>query len=74
MAECVFAPLPKGVKRLQYEVSKIQLDSRCKQKKKSHDFARVKNDTNDKQLSPGTANLPQLIPVTQLIFILYDNE
>ena len=40
MAECVFAPVPKGVKRLQYEVSKIQMDSRRKQKKKSHDFER----------------------------------
>jgi len=49
------------------EVSKIKPDNRRKQKK-SHDFERVKNGTNDRQLSPGTTNLPQLIPVTQLIF------
>jgi len=66
-AECVFAPVTKWVKRLKNEVSTIQLDSRCKPKK-SHDFEIQNNGTNDRQLSPGTANSPQLIPVTQLVF------
>jgi hypothetical protein len=44
MAECIHVPIPKGVKRLQYGVNKVQLDSR--RKKWLHDSDRPNSGTN----------------------------